>query len=100
LFDSVTGPVNTNDYSASLERLWFTETLADGVNIEDLFILLFNTILRVDFADLDDLDTLLISLGVNCIIELASFTTLGAGLIFNDQDVLEYVEILIIDMGG
>jgi hypothetical protein len=100
LFDSVTGPVNTNDYSASLERLWFTETLADGANIEDLFTSLPNTILRVDFADLDDLDTLLTSLGVNRTIELASFTTLGAGLIFNDQDVLEHVETLTIDMGG
>lgn len=100
LFQTLVAPVDTSNYDSELARLWLTQTLANGANIEDLFTSLPDTIIRVDFANLDELEALLVSQAVNRTVELASFTNLPAGLIFNDQDVLEHVETLTIKMGG
>lgn len=100
LFQSLTAPVDTSNYDADIARLWLTQTLANGANIEDLFTTLPNTIIRVDFANLQELEELLVNQPVDREVELASFTNLPAGLIFNDQDVLENVETLTISMGG
>ena len=107
LFDSVSGPVDTSGYFSNesgaeytIGRLWFNEALADGTNVEDLFTSLPNSILRVDFADLADLDNALLSGGVQRVIELASFTELPNGLEFSDGDQLEHIESLDVNMGG
>jgi hypothetical protein len=100
LFTTLAAPVDTSNYDSEVARLWLTQTLADGANVEDLFTSLPDTIIRVDFANLEELEALLVSQAVNRIVELASFTSLPAGLTFNDQDILEHVETLTIRMGG
>ncbi|QSR36649.1 hypothetical protein CFI10_17000 [Marinobacterium iners] len=101
LFDSVSGPVDTSGYDPEIARLWILEALANGTNIEQLFTSLPSTIVRVDFADLDDLPTALDdSTARSRVVELASFTNLPAGLSFSDEDRLEHVETLTIRMGG
>lgn len=100
LFDSISGPVDTSDYDAVIGRVWFLESLVNGANVEDLFTSLPTQILRVDFATLGDLPTLLTNLPVNRTIELAALTDLPLGLTFSDQDQLESVQTLTVDMGG
>jgi len=100
LFESITGTLDTGDYDDEVGRLWFSEALANGANAEQLFSTLPNTILRVDFADLTDLEEQLISSPVDRIIELASFTSLDQGLIFSDEDQLEHLQSLTVKMGG
>ncbi|SDE30786.1 DUF4214 domain-containing protein [Desulfuromonas thiophila] len=101
LFSSVSAPVNTDGYDADIARLWLTEALANGANIEQLFTSLPSTIIRVDFADLVQLeDALDSSLGRSRVVELAAFTSLPDGLAFSDHDRLEHVENLTISMGG
>ncbi|MCP4598623.1 DUF4214 domain-containing protein [Neptuniibacter sp.] len=96
----ITAPINTDAYDANITRVWFKEALADGANVEDLFTSLPDSILRVDFADLTDLASLLSSDAVNRVVELASFTSLPGGLTFNDGDFDEHLETLDIRMGG
>ena len=101
LFDSISGPVDTSGYDADIARLWILEALANGTNVEQLFTSLPSSIVRVDFADLDDLPTALDdSTARSRVVELASFTNLPAGLTFSDEDRLEHVEELTIRMGG
>ncbi|HQT03357.1 MAG TPA: hypothetical protein PLU46_00055 [Thiotrichales bacterium] len=100
LFDTVAAPVNTSGYDAEIGRLWLNQTLANGANIEQLFTSLPSTIVRVDFATLAELEQLLTSGPVDRVVELASFTSLPAGLTFVDENVLEHVRTLTISMGG
>lgn len=100
LFDSITDTLDTSGYDPEIGRVWFTQALANGANVEDLFSSLPNAILRVDFADLTELEQLLDSSAVNRTIELASFTELPDGLEFSDQDQLEHIESLTVKMGG
>jgi hypothetical protein len=107
LFDSVTGPVDTSGYfdnqlpiTYQVGRVWINQALANGANIEDLFTTLPNSIVRVEFSSLTELEFLLQATGVDRIVELVAFTNLPNGLIFNDGDRLEYVQSLTISMGG
>ncbi len=96
-------PVDTSGYDRELGRLWVNEDLivANGGDVESLFNTLPSTILRVDFANIAELETKLNSDGVDRIVELVAFTNVSAtGLIFSDPDRLEHVESLQIDMGG
>ncbi|MFZ6818634.1 DUF4214 domain-containing protein [Undibacterium sp. Ji22W] len=100
LFTSVTGPVNTNGYAANLGRVFFPEQLVTNQNVENLFTSLPTQILRVDFHSLTDLAAALDnSVGVDRVIELASFTNV-ANLAFSDLDRLENIQSLDIRMGG
>jgi hypothetical protein len=101
LFDSVSGPVNTDAYDPDLARVWFYEGLVNGANVENLFTSLPNSILRVEVETLEELDAPLSnSSGAPRTLELVAFTELPGGLVFSDQDQLEHVESLTIDMGG
>jgi Ca2+-binding RTX toxin-like protein len=100
LFDSVSGPVNTDGYSSDLGRLWITPDLANGNNEEQLFTTLPDTILRVEFSSLTELDILLSSDAVDRIVELVAFTDLPLGMTFNDEDRLEHVQSLTLKAGG
>jgi hypothetical protein len=100
LFDSVSGTLDTSSYDPEIGRVWFTEELANGANIEDLFSSLPEAILRVDFGDLTELATLLQSVAVDRTIELASFIELPDGIEFSDLDQLEHIESLTVKMGG
>ncbi|WP_434580938.1 DUF4214 domain-containing protein [Sulfurimonas sp. NW15] len=100
LFKSVTDPVNTSGYDAALGRLWITPSLADGANVENLFTSLPESIVRVEFSSLKELDALLSSSAVERTVELVSFTNLPNGLTFSDQDILEHIQKLTVEMGG
>lgn len=100
LFNSVSGTLDTSNYDPEIGRVWFTEELANGANIEDLFSSLPEAILRVDFGDLTELETLLQSVAVDRTIELASFIELPDGIEFSDLDQLEHIESLTVKMGG
>ncbi|MBV5302650.1 MAG: hypothetical protein JZU70_00360, partial [Chlorobium sp.] len=107
LFGSVAVPVNTTynaatgtGYDPLLGRLWISEALANGTNVEQLFTSLPESIVRVDFSSIEALNVLLPSSGVNRTVELVAFTQLANGLSFSDHDKLEHVHNLIIEMGG
>jgi len=104
LFDTIPGQLDTTGYDGAIGRLWVSAALVDSVggNIENLFNSLPDTILRVDFNSVTELDILLASSAIDRIIELTSFTTIG-GLIEIDDDVLpmeEHIQNLKLDMGG
>ncbi len=103
--DDVMNPdgVDTVDYDPGIGRLLFSEDLVnnEGGLVENLFTTLPSSILRVDFATLQELDILLSSEAVNRVIELSSFVDI-ADLTFSDDDVQpeEHIETLTIVMGG
>lgn len=101
LFSEVTAPVNTNGYSAGLDRLWFYQGLIDGENVEQLFTSLPSTILREEVQTLAALAAPLDeSLGRDRVLEQVAFSQAPLGLIFSDEDRLEHVQSLTINMGG
>jgi hypothetical protein len=100
LFNSVTGTLDTSNYDEEIGRLWFTEALANGANLEELFSSLPDSIIRIDFADPGNLTLTYPSEGVDRVVELASFTNLPNGLIFADEDKFEHIQSLTIQMGG
>ncbi|MBC3873053.1 DUF4214 domain-containing protein [Undibacterium flavidum] len=101
LFTSVAAPVNTNGYAGNIGRVFFPEALVNGQNVENLFTTLPTQILRVDFHSLTDLAAALdSSVGVDRVIELASFTNAPLGINFADADRLEHIQSLDIRMGG
>jgi len=103
--DNITNPdgVDTVNYDPGIGRLLFSEDLVnnEGGLVENLFTTLPSSILRVDFATLEELDILLSSEAVNRVIELSSFVDI-ANLTFSDDDVQpeEHIETLTIVMGG
>ncbi|MFZ2634629.1 MAG: hypothetical protein WAZ60_03395 [Desulfosalsimonadaceae bacterium] len=103
LFTSITAPVDTSGYSANIGRLWLTDELIDGEGglVESLFTTLPSTVLRVDFADVTELDILLASLSVNRTVEFVNFTTLG-NLTFSDvgANPEEHIQTLTLELGG
>ena len=101
LFETVTAPVNTDNYDSDIGRVWLPAALIDGANAEDMFTSLNDSILRVDYASLTDLSAALLdSVGHNRTIELVHFTDLSTGLEFNDGTIGEHVQTLTVDMGG
>lgn len=103
LFDNITAPVDTSDYTADIARLWVTEELItnEGGDVEQLFTTLPAAILRVDFTSVTALDVLLLSASVDRVVEFVHFTTLG-NLSFNDVGLvpIEHVESLTLNLGG
>jgi len=102
--DDVTGPLDTSAIDPSLGRIWFSADLLDSVSgspDENLFNTLPNTILRIDFNDVTDLDILVNGDAYNRIIEATqntivnNLTEIDSGLQF-----LEYIESLRVDFGG
>lgn len=110
LFDNITAPVNTSGYfqatgpgAYAIGRLWMSADLInnEGGDVEQLFTTLPLSILRVDFADVTELNILLLSAGVDRVVEFVHFSTLG-NLTFSDVglDPIEHVESLTLNMGG
>lgn len=101
LFSEVTAPVDTKDYDSDLTRLWLTEALVSNSNVEELFTTLPNTILRVEFGTLTELEVLLRSNGVDRVVEITSFNNVG-NLTFEDMGVspVEHLTSLKLDLGG
>jgi len=109
LFDSITGTatsgkVDTSNYDAELGRLWMTEGLVDGQNVEELFTSIANaTIIRV--VNSDDLTTVLPATHpLDRHVEIESFTTLDS-LTFSDIDQaadtqFDFVQNLTLDLGA
>lgn len=101
LFNTVTGPLDTSDYSGQIGRLWMTQALLSGANVEQLFTSLPNTIVRSEFTTLTQLDGFLSpSQPVDRIVELVAFTNLPNGMVFNDEDALEGIQNLTLNLGG
>ena len=101
LFNTVTGPLDTSDYSGQIGRLWMTQALLSGANVEQLFTTLPNTIVRSEFTTLTQLDGFLSpSQPVDRIVELVAFTNLPNGMVFNDEDALEGIQNLTLNLGG
>lgn len=101
LFNSVTGPLDTGDYSGQIGRPWMTQALLSGANVEQLFTTLPNTIVRSEFTTLTQLDgSLSPSQPVHRIVELVAFTNLPNGMVFNDTDALEGIQSLTLNLGG
>lgn len=103
LFEDIAAPVDTSGYDGEIGRLWLNDTLItnEGGDIENLFTTLPNTVLRVDFGDVTELNILLNSNAVNRIIEFTNFVTLG-DLTFNDMGVspVEHIQNLTMKLGG
>ncbi len=103
LFENIAAPVDTSGYDGELGRLWLNDTLItnEGGDIENLFTTLPNTVLRVDFGDVTELNILLNSHAVNRIIEFTNFVTLG-DLTFNDMGIspVEHIQNLTMKLGG
>jgi hypothetical protein len=103
LFDSVAGPLDTSMYDPSLGRLWFSNDLLNSVGgaAEQLFNTLPDTILRVDFNTVVELDILLASAAVDRVVELTSFTDI-VGLTEVDDGISpeEHIESLTVEFGG
>lgn len=102
LFDTITGSVETMDYDPNLGRLWVTpELLANNNNVEELFTTLPDSIVRVEFSSLEELNFALSSADVDRVFEMVAFTDLSAtGLVFSDEDRFEHIHTLNIKMGG
>lgn len=103
LFKSIVTPVDTSKYDSALGRLWLNDDLitSRGGDVENLFTTLPSSILRVDFADLTELNAKLSSQAVDRIIELSSFTSLG-NLSFSDVGATpdEFIRTLDMRLGG
>lgn len=106
LFENIVSPpINTDEYDQELGRLLFPEALVAnmGGDVESMFTSLPTTILRVDFADVTELDILLHSYAINRIFELASYTDIP-DLTFSDEwpggPPEEHIQTLTIKMGG
>lgn len=111
LFTSLPGgtPVFTGNgipgsgYDGEIGRLWLNDALiaSQGGDVEDLFTTLPNTVLRVDFGDVNELNILLTSTAVNRIIEFTNFVTVG-NLEFNDAGLAppEHIKSLTMKLGG
>lgn len=103
LFTAIPAPVDTSGYSADLGRLWITDDLiaAQGGLVENLFTTLPFTILRVEFADVTFLDSLLASQSVDRTVEMVNFMTVG-NLTFSDIGVNpdEHLRNLTLELGG
>lgn len=96
-------PVNTDDYSAALGRLFLLADFIDanGGDVEDTFTTLPNTILRVPADDLNEVNVLLQSNAINRILEIEHFETVG-NLIFDDSGIapVEHIESVTLRLGG
>ena len=111
LFDDVlTDPVDTSGYFQiggsnpyQVGRLWFNDDLVinNGGDIEQLFNTLPNTILRLEFADLTELDILLSSGGFDRVFEAVAFSDVAStGLTFSDIELQAHVRSLELRLGG
>ena len=96
-------PVNTDDYSSALGRLFLLADFIDanGGDVEDTFTTLPNTILRVPADDLNEVNVLLQSNAINRIMEIEHFETVG-NLIFDDSGIspVEHIESVTLMLGG
>lgn len=105
LFTSITDPngIDTTHYDAEISRLFLNETLINNESgdVENLFTTLPSTVLRVDFATLEELQVLLSSSGIDRTVEFASFTNVG-DLTFSDVGVTpqEHIQNLTLKLGG
>ncbi|WP_282048374.1 DUF4214 domain-containing protein [Sulfitobacter mediterraneus] len=103
LFDSVSGPLDTANYDPSVGRLWISNDLLNSVGgaVEQLFNTLPETIIRVDFNTVVELDILLASAAVDRVVELTSFTDI-VGLTEVDDGISpeEHIATLTVDFGG
>lgn len=118
-FNTITGTLNagkidTSKYDGGLGRVWVNDQLVNGQNVESIFSspsavqanpttglvnLNSTTIIRV--VNTAALDTLLpFNESVNRTVEVESFTSLPAGLIFSNPDKLVGVTNLTFDLGG
>jgi hypothetical protein len=100
LFETITAAVDTSGYSSDIARVWFKDALVNGANVEELFTSLPDSILRVDFATLAELEDALTTVATSREVELVAFTNLPNGLEFSDENALQNVEDLTISMGG
>lgn len=99
-----TNPVDTKGYSEFLGRLWFKAELVnkEGGLVESLFTTLPNSVLRVDFATVQDVNLALAnSLEFDRIVELVNNTQVG-DLTFSDVGLTpeEHIKSLTIKLGG
>lgn len=103
LFETISGQVDTSGYDEELGRVWVSAALvnSEGGDIENIFTTLPNSIIRVDFNTVTELDFLLASAPINRVIELTSFTNIvGLTEIDDDDAPEEHIETLNIRMGG
>ncbi|SDE30695.1 calcium-binding protein [Desulfuromonas thiophila] len=101
LFESVADKVETVDYADNLGRLWINPVLAALGSIEDLYTTLPESIVRVEFSSLTQLDILLLSSEVHRTVEFVAFTDLAtSGVVFSDSDLGEHLETLTLRLGG
>jgi Ca2+-binding RTX toxin-like protein len=102
LFDTITDSVDTSAYSDDLGRLWVTpDLLANSNNVEELFSTLPESIVRVEFSSLQELNFALSSVDVDRVFEMVAFTDLSAtGLVFSDEDRYENISSVSIQLGG
>ncbi len=95
--------VNTDNYSASLGRLWLRDTLVDGRNVEELLSNLDQSII-VRIENNNVLTSTLITTGYSRVVEVEANTDLTTGLTFTDLDnagqPYNFVENLTITLGG
>lgn len=104
LFDSLPAgaKVNTDDYSSEIGRLWMSEDLVTGQNVEELFTNLHSDII-IRIVNTEALSGVLVTTGFDRTVEIESLTTLG-DLTFNDIDEVgepfDFVENLSITLGG
>ncbi|WP_206836786.1 beta strand repeat-containing protein [Marinobacterium iners] len=107
-FDTITGDVEVADqidvsgYSADIGRLWITEVLANDANFAEIMNKLPESIIRIEFpADMGfavpGLDT---AEGFTRRIEVVAFSNVDQGFEFSDLDALNYVENLVLTLGG
>ncbi|MEH6792315.1 hypothetical protein [Parasphingorhabdus sp.] len=103
LFDDIAAPVNTGGYDDAIGRLWVRPELVNGEggDVEQLFTVLPNTILRVEFSTLDQLNVLLSAQSIDRIVEFVHFTDLN-DLTFSDVGGTpdQFVRSLELRFGG
>lgn len=111
--NTANGKIDTSGYAASLGRVWVNDALVNGKNVEDIFsspsavqtnptegIINLNSTTIIRVANTADLSTFTNNLNVNRTVEVDAFTSLPAGLVFNNADKLVGVQNLTLDLGG
>ncbi|MBS0355075.1 MAG: hypothetical protein JSR83_14395 [Proteobacteria bacterium] len=111
--NTANGKIDTSGYAASLGRVWVNDALVNGKNVEDIFsspsavqtnptqgIINLNSTTIIRIANTADLSTFTNNENVNRTVEVDAFTSLPAGLVFNNADKLVGVQNLTLDLGG
>jgi hypothetical protein len=103
---AVPGQIDVSGYESGIGRLWVTEVLANNADFGAILNQLPESIVRIDFPTIPEADPTTVvpglddGVGFDRVLEVVAFSDVPDGLVFNDGELLNFVQSLTVELGG